>query len=94
MDLYNTVGFFFFLFWMKAVTGDISDEEMAMFLNICICELQRLNIKQISYIHQEPFWHEKVPLPKANQMCEWDMPILLGVYQLRTTERPQELYIL
>lgn len=63
------------------MTGDVSDEEIAMFLNICICELQRLNIKQISYIHQKPFWHEKVPLLKAKQMCEWDIPILLGVYQ-------------
>lgn len=66
---------------MKVVTRDISDEEMAMFLNICICELQRLNIKQISYIYQKPFWHEKVPLPKVKQMYEWDMPILWGVYQ-------------
>lgn len=91
--IYNTVGFFFF-FWMKVVTGDISDEEMAMFLNICICESQRLNIKQISYIHQSHSGIGKFPCLKENRCVSGTCQFSKGCINIRITERPQELYIL
>lgn len=63
---------FCFVLRTKVLSRDVSDEEITALasplLTICMCDLQRPNVKQIALTHRKLFQHEKVLLPKLKQM--------------------------